>query len=95
MISAILQTTRQIFPTFAARISGVFACLATKVGNTKNLHTLRLFIFINLSSLMHFVMPMWSKSLKLNVESLYMYFITKRESCFEFMYYIDRLLVEW
>jgi len=40
-------------------------------------------------------MRMWSKSLKLNVESLYMYFITKRESCFEFMYCIDRLLVEW
>jgi len=32
--------------------------------------------------------------MKLNVEPLYKYFITKQETCFEFMYCTDRLLVE-
>jgi len=32
--------------------------------------------------------------MKLNVEARYTYFITKRESCFEFMYCTDRLFVE-
>jgi hypothetical protein len=32
--------------------------------------------------------------MKLNVEPLYTYFITTRESCFEFMYCTDRPLVE-
>jgi len=41
-------------------------------------------------------MPNWPKIyiLKLNVDSLITYFITKRESCFEFMYFTDRLLME-
>jgi len=39
-------------------------------------------------------MPNWLKSVKLNVEPLYKYFITKRESCFESIYCADRLLVE-
>jgi len=38
----------------------------------------------------------WPKSyiLKLNIGSLYTYFITKRELYFEFMYFTDRLLIE-
>jgi len=32
--------------------------------------------------------------MKLNVDHLYTYFMTKRESCFEFMYFTYRLLVE-
>jgi hypothetical protein len=71
--------------------------LAAKVRTTKNLPMLQPVVIIQFSSLL-FVMPKRLKSYiliyEINLEALYTYFITKRESCFEFVYFIVRLLVE-